>query len=167
MPIKEGDKLPAVTVFGATPNDKVNMAELFAGKKGVLFAVPGAFTPGSSKTHLPGYVEQAAAIHGKGVDIIACMAVNDSFVMDAWGKAHGADDKVQMLADPGGAFTKAVDMELDLSAVLGNVRSKRYSLVIEDGVVTKVNVEPDGKGLTCSLAPNILSQLGGHHHHHH
>jgi len=159
-PIKPGDKLPTVPVFETTPATKVNLAELFAGaKKGVLFAVPGAFTPTCSKTHLPGYVEQAAALKAKGVDVIACISVNDPFVMDAWGKAHNATGKVRMFADPSGAFTKAVDMELDLSGPLGTVRSKRYSLLIEKGVVKKVNVEPDGAGATCSLAPELLKQL--------
>jgi len=159
-PIKPGDKLPTVPVFENSPANQVNLAELFAGvKKGVIFAVPGAFTPGCSKTHLPGYVENAAALKAKGVDLIACVAVNDPFVMDAWGQAHKASGKIRMFADPAGSFTKAVDMELDLSKALGNVRSKRYSLVIENGVVKKVNVEPDGTGLTCSVAPEILKQV--------
>jgi len=159
-PIKPGDKLPSVPVFESTPANQVNLAELFGGvKKGIIFAVPGAFTPGCSKTHLPGYVENAAALKAKGVDLIACIAVNDPFVMDAWGQAQKATGKIRMFADPGGAFTKAVDMELDLSKALGNVRSKRYSLVIEKGVIKKVNVEPDGTGLTCSVAPEILKQV--------
>lgn len=158
-PIKPGDKLPSVPVFDGTPANKVNLAELFANKKGILFAVPGAFTPGCSKTHLPGYVEKFDEITKKGVQVIACVSVNDPFVMDAWGKAHNATGKIHMLADPAGTFTKAVDMEIDLSAALGNVRSKRYSLLVENGVVKAVNVEPDGKGLTCSLAPEILKQL--------
>jgi len=159
-PIKPGDKIPSVPVFETTPVNKVNLAELFSGvKKGVIFAVPGAFTPGCSKTHLPGYVEKAAALKAKGVDVIACISVNDPFVMDAWGQAHNATGKIRMFADPSGAFTKAMDMELDLSAALGNVRSKRYSLLIEQGIVKKVNVEPDGGGLSCSLAPEILKQV--------
>lgn len=108
MPIKAGDKLPNVDLFEGSPANKVNASQLFAGKKGVLFAVPGAFTPGCSKTHLPGYVEQADAIKAKGVDVIACVAINDPFVMEAWGKDQGADGKVTMLADTSGAFTKAV-----------------------------------------------------------
>jgi len=159
MPVKVGDKLPSVTLFEGNPGNKVNPAELFAGKKGVLFAVPGAFTPGCSMTHLPGYVENFSKLQAKGADVVACVAVNDPFVMEAWGKAHGADGKIVMLADPGGAFTKALDMELDLAAVLGNMRSQRYSMVIEDGVIKSLNAEPDGKGLTCSLAPEVLSQL--------
>jgi len=159
-PIKPGDKLPSVPVFENTPANKINLAELFGGvKKGIIFAVPGAFTPGCSKTHLPGYVENAAALKAKGVDLIACISVNDPFVMDAWGQAQKASGKIRMFADPSGAFTKAMDMELDLSGALGNKRSKRYSVVVEKGVVKKVNVEPDGAGLTCSLAPEILKQV--------
>jgi peroxiredoxin 5 len=158
-PIKAGDKLPTTPLFEGAPTNKVTLADVFGNKKGVLFAVPGAFTPGCSKTHLPGYVEQAEALKKKGVEVIACVSVNDPFVMEAWGKAHNADGKVRMLADPSGAFTKEIDMEIDLSGALGNKRSKRYSAVIENGTVKTFNVEPDGKGLTCSLAPEILKQL--------
>lgn len=158
--IKPGDKLPSVNLYEGNPGNKVNIAELFANvKKGIIFAVPGAFTPGCSKTHLPGYVEKFDAIKGKGVEVIACISINDPFVMEAWGDAHKATGKIRMLADTTGEFTKAINMELDLSAALGNIRSKRYSLLVENGVVTKVNVEPDGKGLTCSLAPEILKQI--------
>jgi len=158
--IKVGDKLPSIELYEKDPGTKVNIAELFASsKKGIIFAVPGAFTPGCSKTHLPGYVEKFDVIKSKGVDLVVCISVNDPFVMEAWGEAHKATGKIRMLADTCGTFTKAVGMELDLSAVLGTVRSKRYSLLVENGVVTKVNVEPDGKGLTCSLAPEILKSL--------
>jgi len=158
--IKVGDKLPSVNLYEGNPGKKVNVAELFANvKKGVIFAVPGAFTPGCSKTHLPGYVEKYEAIKAKGVELIVCVSVNDPFVMEAWGEAHKTAGKVRMLADTTGEFTKAVDMELDLKEALGNIRSKRYSLVVENGVVKHVNVEPDGKGLTCSLAPEIMNQI--------
>ncbi|XP_064601541.1 peroxiredoxin-5, mitochondrial-like [Liolophura sinensis] len=159
MPIKVGDKLPSVTLFEGSPNDKVNIAELFASGKGVIFAVPGAFTPGCSKTHLPGYVQDYSKLKEKGVKTVACVSVNDPFVMAAWGEAQGAAGKIRMLADTQGEFTKAVDMELDLSAVLGTKRSQRYSLVVNDGVVTAVNQEPDGKGLTCSLSSELLKNL--------
>ncbi|KAG7282724.1 hypothetical protein CRUP_017650, partial [Coryphaenoides rupestris] len=163
MPIKVGESLPAVEVHEDNPGTKVSMDQLFKGKKGVLFAVPGAFTPGCSKTHLPGFVEQAAELKTKGVQEIACVAVNDAFVMAAWGKEHGVEGKVRMLADPTGAFTKvAVDLLLDKDPVveaLGNKRSQRYVMLVEDGVVKILNVEPDGNGLSCSLAPNILSAL--------
>jgi len=158
--IKVGDKLPSVELYENNPGNKVNILELFSGaKKGIIFAVPGAFTPGCSKTHLPGYVDKFATIKEKGVDLVACVSVNDPFVMEAWGEAHHATGKIRMLADTNGEFTKAIDMELDLKAALGSVRSKRYSLLVENGVVTHVNVEPDGKGLSCSLAPEILKQL--------
>jgi len=158
--IKAGDKLPSINLYEGNPGNKVNIAELFANvKKGIIFAVPGAFTPGCSKTHLPGFVEKFDAIKAKGVDVIACISVNDPFVMEAWGDAQKATGKIRMLADTNGEFTKAISMEIDLSAALGTVRSKRYSLLVENGVVKKVNVEPDGKGLTCSLAPEILKQI--------
>merc|ERR1712168_1792736 len=162
MPIKVGDVLPSINLHENTPGTNVNINELFAGKKGILFAVPGAFTPGCSKTHLPGFVEKAAELKIKGMDEIACIAVNDAFVMAAWGKEQGADGKVRMLADPTGAFTKAVDLLLDnekIVQVLGNKRSQRYSMLVENGVVKQINVEPDGTGLSCSLAPSILSSL--------
>lgn len=162
MPIQVGEHLPAVEVQEGEPGNKVAMDQLFKGKKGVLFAVPGAFTPGCSKTHLPGFVQQAGELKSKGIQEVACISVNDAFVMAAWGKEHGTDGKVRMLADPTGAFATAVDLLLDsdqIVQVLGNKRSKRYSMLVEDGVVKKVNVEPDGTGLTCSLASNILSDL--------
>ncbi|XP_060747100.1 peroxiredoxin-5, mitochondrial [Tachysurus vachellii] len=162
MPIKVGDSLPAVEVQEGEPGNKVSIAQLFKGKKGVLFAVPGAFTPGCSKTHLPGFVADAEKLKSKGVQEVACVSVNDVFVMAAWGKEHGTDGKVRMLADPTGAFTAAVDLFLDnddLLKVLGNKRSKRYVMIVEDSVVKKLKVEPDGTGLTCSLASNVLSDL--------
>uniref|UniRef100_A0A8C0R0Q8 Peroxiredoxin-5 n=1 Tax=Canis lupus dingo TaxID=286419 RepID=A0A8C0R0Q8_CANLU len=147
-PIKVGDAIPSVTVFEGEPGNEVNLAELFKGKKGVLFGVPGAFTPGCSKTHLPGFMEQAEALKAKGVQVIACLSVNDVFVTEAWGRAHNS----------GG---KETDLLLDdsLVSLFGNHRLKRFSMVIENGIVKSLNVEPDGTGLTCSLAPNILSQL--------
>lgn len=155
MPIKAGDKVPAVDLFEKDPGGKVNSGDLFGKGKHIIFAVPGAFTPGCSKTHLPGYVQQCDALKSKGVSSIACISVNDPFVMDAWGENQGANGKIRMLADTCGDFTKAVDMELDATAILGNKRSKRYSMVVQDGVVESVNVEPDGTGLTCSLAEKI------------
>ncbi|XP_016098718.1 peroxiredoxin-5, mitochondrial-like [Sinocyclocheilus grahami] len=162
MPIQVGQHLPDVSVQEGDPGNSISMAKLFKGKKGVLFGVPGAFTPGCSKTHLPGFIQMAGDLRAKGVDEIACLSVNDVFVMSAWGKENGADGKVRMLADPTGAFTKAVDLFLNndhLMQVLGNLRSQRYAMLIEDGVVLKLSVEPDGTGLTCSLAPNFLSEI--------
>ena len=158
MSIQVGDKLPSVELHEGTPADKIDTASLFAGKKTVLFAVPGAFTPGCSKTHLPGYIEDAEAIRAKGVDQVVCVAVNDAFVMSAWGEAQGALGKVRMLADPAAAFARAVGLDVQ-SAGLGGTRSKRYSMIVDDGVVTALNVEPDGFGLSCSLSPSILRQL--------
>ncbi|XP_039100608.1 peroxiredoxin-5, mitochondrial [Hyaena hyaena] len=160
-PIKVGDAIPSVVVFEGEPGNKVNLAELFKGKKGVLFGVPGAFTPGCSKTHLPGFVEQAEALKAKGIQVVACLSVNDVFVTAEWGQAHNSGGKVRLLADPTGAFGKETDLLLDdsLVSLFGNRRLKRFSMVVEDGIVKVLNVEPDGTGLTCSLAPIILAQL--------
>uniref|UniRef100_B3P0D6 Peroxiredoxin-5 n=2 Tax=Drosophila erecta TaxID=7220 RepID=B3P0D6_DROER len=153
--VKVGDSLPAVDLFEDSPANKINTGDLVNGKKVIIFGVPGAFTPGCSKTHLPGYVSSADELKSKqGVDEIVCVSVNDPFVMSAWGKEHGAAGKVRLLADPAGGFTKALDVTIDLPP-LGGVRSKRYSLVVENGKVTELNVEPDGTGLSCSLANNI------------
>ncbi|KAG0720328.1 Peroxiredoxin-5, mitochondrial [Chionoecetes opilio] len=163
MSIKVGDELPSVDLFEETPANSVNTRDLCAGRKVLLFAVPGAFTPGCSKTHLPGFINQAAAIKSKGIQEIACVAVNDPFVMAAWGERQSVGDKrnlgkVRMLADTNGEFTKALGLDQDL-AVLGGLRSKRYSMVVEDGRVVQLNVEPDGKGLSCSLAENTVAKL--------
>eukprot|EP00092_Neocalanus_flemingeri_P055952 GFUD01066262.1.p1 GENE.GFUD01066262.1~~GFUD01066262.1.p1 ORF type:complete len:158 (-),score=43.42 GFUD01066262.1:224-697(-) len=155
-PIAVGDQVPSVTLFEDSPGGKVELASLCAGKKVVIFGVPGAFTPGCSKTHLPGYVAAAEDMKTKGVQEIVCVSVNDPFVMEAWGKDQGAAGKVRMLADTCGDLTKAMELQLDLSAVLGSVRCKRFSMVVEDGKVTSLNVEPDGTGLTCSLADKIV-----------
>lgn len=154
MVIRVGDKLPAVDLFEDSPANKVNLAKIASGKKIVIFAVPGAFTPGCSKTHLPGYIQKAEELRSKGITEIFCVSVNDPFVMSAWGKEHGAEGKVRMLADPKGQFTDAIELSVDLP-VLGGKRSKRYSMVIDDGVIKELNVEPDNTGLSCSLAENI------------
>jgi len=152
-PVKVGDAVPNVDLFEGAPDGKVNLAEVCKEGKVIIFGVPGAFTPGCSKTHLPGYVEGADALKAKGVKDIICVAVNDPFVMAAWGKDQKADGKVRMLADTCGDLTKALDLELTkVATVLGSVRCKRFSLVTEGGKVTQVNVEEDGTGLTCSLA---------------
>uniref|UniRef100_G1Q1S1 Peroxiredoxin-5 n=1 Tax=Myotis lucifugus TaxID=59463 RepID=G1Q1S1_MYOLU len=160
-PIKVGDAIPSVEVLEGQPGNQVNLAELFKGKKGVLFGAPGSFTPGCSKTHLPGFVEQAGALKAKGAQVVACLSVNGVFVAEEWGRAHNTEGKIRLLADPTGAFGKETGLLLDdwLVSLFGNRRLKRFSVVIEDGVVKSLNVEPDGTGLTCSLAPNILSQL--------
>ncbi|MEZ4318451.1 MAG: peroxiredoxin [Myxococcota bacterium] len=158
MSIEVGQSLPHGELHEGNPGNKVDPAEAFAKGRHVVFAVPGAFTPGCSKTHLPGYIEGYATFKAKGIDSVACIAVNDAFVMDAWGKAQGADGKVRMLADPQGAFTKALGLGVD-AAALGGLRSKRYSMVIENGKVAQLNVEPDGFGLSCSLAPALADTL--------
>jgi len=160
MTIKEGDRMPDGE-FGIMTGDgpgSISTDELFKGKKVVLFAVPGAFTPTCSMSHLPGYVEQAAALKAKGVDTIACMAVNDLFVMDAWGKDRGAGDKVLMLADGNGTYTEALGLDLDASGFGMGRRSQRFAIVVDDGVVSKLFVEPP-KTFEVSKAENVLGQL--------
>ena len=132
--------------------------ELFSGKKVVLFSVPGAFTPTCSKEHLPGFIDQADAIKAKGVDTIACMAVNDMFVMDAWGNSAGAGDKVLMLADGNGTYAAALGLELDASGFGLGTRGQRFALVVEDGTITQLHVE-EPMAFKVSSAENILENL--------
>ncbi|XP_049868476.1 peroxiredoxin-5, mitochondrial [Pectinophora gossypiella] len=153
-PIKVGDTIPSVDLFEDSPANKVNLKDLSSGKKVVLFAVPGAFTPGCSKTHLPGYVEKADQLKSEGVAEIVCVAVNDPYVMAAWGQQHNTKGKLRMLADPSGQFIKALDLGTNL-APLGGFRSKRFSMVINNAKVEELNVEPDGTGLSCSLADKL------------
>jgi len=136
----------------------ISSDELFAGKKVVLFALPGAFTPTCSAKHLPGFVQQAEAIKAKGVDTIACLSVNDAFVMGAWGKDQGVSDKVLMLADGSADLTKALGLELDLNNRGFGLRSQRYAMIVDDGVVTAVNVE-QGNEFKVSSAETILAAL--------
>ena len=160
MTIKVGDKIPAATLtqMGADGPQPVTTDELFGGKKVALFALPGAFTPTCSAKHLPGFVEQAAAIKAKGVDTIACVSVNDVFVMDAWGRDQNVGDNVAMLADGSGQFAKALDLELDLVERGLGVRSRRYSMIVDDGTVSQLNLE-EGGGFEVSDAGTLLSQL--------
>ena len=160
MTIKVGDKIPSVKIKHMTKDGvkDITTDEIFGGKKVALFALPGAFTPTCSAKHLPGFVQNAGAIKGKGVNTIACLAVNDAFVMDAWGKDQKVADKVMMLADGSAAFTKAVGLELDLLGRGMGVRSQRYAMIIEDGKVTKLNVEAAG-AFEVSSAEHVLSQL--------
>jgi glutaredoxin/glutathione-dependent peroxiredoxin len=146
MTIKVGDKVPAVKLKQMTPEGMkdVDTGEFFKGKKVVLFALPGAFTPTCSAKHLPGFVEKAAELRSKGVDAVACLSVNDAFVMNAWGKDQKADGKVQMLADGNGDFTRAVGLEMDGSGYGLGKRSQRYAMVVQDGVVKTLNVEKPG-----------------------
>ena len=158
MSIQVGDAIPAGALHENSPATKHNPAELFASGKHVLFGVPGAFTPGCHKTHLPGYVADYDTIVGKGVDSINCVAVNDAFVMGAWGASNNVEGKVRMLADPAGEFVSAMGLDVN-AAVLGGTRSKRFSMIIQDGKVAALNVEPDGFGLSCSLSNELLEQL--------
>ncbi len=157
MPIKEGDKIPAVTVKTSDMKD-VTTEELFGGKKVVIFAVPGAFTPTCSEHHLPGYIEQAEAIRARGVDSILCVSVNDAFVMGAWGRERGAGDAVTMIADGNGDFSKAIGLDFDGSGIGFGIRSQRYAAIVEDGVVTKLAVEEPMK-FEVSSAEAILEAL--------
>lgn len=156
--IAQGQKLPTATLSQLTKDGMVNhdVTELFAGKKVVLFAVPGAFTPTCSEAHLPGYVVLADQFNAKGVDLIACVAVNDAFVMKAWGEAQNASELL-MLADGDASFTKALGLEMD-TAGFGGVRSQRYAMVIENGVVTLLNVEAP-KEFEASKAEVVLAAL--------
>jgi peroxiredoxin len=160
MAIQVGEKLPSVDLqyMGANGVETINSDELFAGKKVVLFALPGAFTPTCSASHLPGYVVSSDDIFARGVDRIACLSVNDAFVMDAWGKQHNADDRVMMLADGSGHFTRALGLELDLDAAGMGIRSQRYAMIVNDGVVELLNVEAP-KEFKVSDAQTILSSL--------
>ena len=161
MAIKVGDRLPEAKfrVMTAEGPGWKTTNEVFKGKKVVLFAVPGAFTPTCHKNHLPGFVQNAAAIKAKGVDSIAVTAVNDGFVMDAWKKASNAEGKIEFLADGNGEFAKAIDMTLDGSGNGLGLRSKRYSMLVEDGVVKKLNVEEAPGKAETSSADALLKQL--------
>jgi glutaredoxin/glutathione-dependent peroxiredoxin len=160
MTIKVGDKMPKgqFTRFGANGPEPLSTDDLFKGKTVVLFSVPGAFTPTCSAKHLPGFVTNADAIKKKGVDTIACMAVNDVFVMRAWGESSKAADKVLMLADGNGEYARALGLELDASKFGMGTRSKRFSMIVKDGVVKQLNVEPPGE-FGVSSAETALKQL--------
>ncbi len=160
MSIKVGDSIPSMKLMMGTAEGpkEVSTDDLFKGKKVVMFAVPGAFTPTCSAKHLPGFVQNAEAIKAKGVDSVVCVAVNDAFVMGAWGKDQGTGDKVVMLADGSAALTKALGLELDLTARGLGVRSQRYALVAEDGKVTHLAVEAPG-GFEVSKAELILAAI--------
>jgi peroxiredoxin len=158
--IQVGDKMPSVMLSSIDSSGSVTLStdELFNGKRVVVFAVPGAFTPACSEQHLPGFVQQADAIKAKGVDTVACIAVNDRFVMDAWGKAQQVGDKIMMLSDGNGELTKALGLELDLSEKGLGMRSKRYAMIVDNGVVKSVDVE-EGGAVKVSTAEKILEKL--------
>ena len=160
MAVKVGDKLPQATFTTMGPDGPkpVTTEELTKGKTLALFAVPGAFTPTCSAKHLPGFKQKASELRAKGVDTIACVSVNDVFVMNAWGKDQGVGDDIVMLADGNGDFTKAVGLELDASRFGMGPRSQRYSMIVKDGVIKELNVEAGGE-FRVSASDYMLEQL--------
>jgi peroxiredoxin len=160
MAIKAGDRMPSGTLKTMTKDGPKDLTtdDLFKGKKVVLFSVPGAFTPTCDAKHLPGFVQLADQIRAKGVDTIACMAVNDVFVMNAWGKQSGVGDKVLMLADGNGDYARALGLELDAKGFGMGMRGQRFAIVVDKGVATHVDVEAPGQ-FKVSAADHILSQL--------
>jgi glutaredoxin/glutathione-dependent peroxiredoxin len=162
MSVKVGDKIPSVTVKHMTASGLADLKtdELFQGKKVVVFGVPGAFTPTCSKTHLPGYVSKSDEIKAKGVDAIVCLSVNDPFVMNAWAEQLGAQGKVTMLPDHNGELTKALGLEMDGRGAGLGTRSKRFSMVVDDGVVKSVDVEEKASEVSVSGADACMVHLG-------
>lgn len=160
MTIKVGDAVPAATLRKLTADGPapVETAGLFAGRTVALFAVPGAFTPTCSARHLPGFIDKAEAFRAKGVDEVVCIAVNDPFVMGAWGKSAGADGKVSMLADGNGDFAQALGLTMDLSKLGLGTRSQRFSMLVKDGKVVQLNIEEPG-AFQLSSAEHLLGQL--------
>lgn len=160
MSVSVGDKIPLVTLKTMTAEGpkEISTAEIFAGKKVVLFGLPGAFTPTCSAKHLPGFIDKHDDLVAKGVDTITCISVNDAFVMGAWGKAQEAGDKVLLLADGNADFAKAMGLDADFTAYGMGIRSKRFALVAEDGVVKVLNVEAAGQ-FEVSSADYVLNQL--------
>jgi peroxiredoxin len=160
MAIKEGDKLPDATfmTFGGEGPRPITTDEVFKGKRVALLAVPGAFTPTCSAKHLPGFKEKAADLRAKGIDSIACISVNDVFVMKAWGADQGVGEDIVMLADGNGAFTQAIGLDFDGSKFGMGSRSQRYSMIVNDGVVEKLNVEEGGE-FRVSSADYMMAQL--------
>ncbi|MBK9078988.1 MAG: peroxiredoxin [Hyphomicrobium sp.] len=161
MTIKVGDSIPSgkFTVMGADGPAERTTAEVFNGKKVALFAVPGAYTPTCHKTHMPGFVDRVAELKAKGIDTIACTAVNDVFVLDNWSKDTGAAGKIEMLADGSGDFAKALGLEIDLSGFGLGVRSKRYAMLVDNGVVKVLNVEDSPPVAEKSSAANLCSMI--------
>jgi glutaredoxin/glutathione-dependent peroxiredoxin len=161
MAIQVGDRLPeaSFTIMGADGPAASTVAEVFAGKKVALFAVPGAYTPTCHKNHMPGFVERVEELKAKGVDAIACTAVNDIFVLDNWARDTGASGKIEMLADGSGDFAKAIGLDIDLSQFGLGLRSKRYAMLVEDGVVKVLNIEDSPPLADKSSAANLCSMI--------
>ncbi|MGZ8336043.1 MAG: redoxin family protein [Allosphingosinicella sp.] len=160
MTIQVGDRIPSANLVKATADgpQPVDSDSFFAGRKVALFSVPGAFTPTCSARHLPGYVERAGELAGKGIDEVACVAVNDAFVMQAWGEQAGAGGKVTMLADGNGDFAKSLGLTMDASKFGMGTRGQRWSAIVDDGVVSELNVEEPG-AFSVSSAEYLLNQL--------
>jgi peroxiredoxin len=160
MTISVGDKIPSITLHTMESGsvNAVKTDDLFKGKKVVLFALPGAFTPTCSARHLPGFIDHSEEIRKKGVDTVACLSVNDAFVMDAWGKDRGAGDKVMMLADGNADFSKAIGLTMDGTGYGMGLRAQRYAMIVEDGVVKALNVEAPG-AFEVSSAESVLKAL--------
>lgn len=158
--IKIGDTIPSTKLTIATPDGpkETSTDEFFGGKKVVMFAVPGAFTPTCSAKHLPGYLQNVEALKEKGADVVACMSVNDGFVMAAWARDQGVDGRLTMLADGSGAFTKALGLELDLTARGLGIRSQRFAMVVQDRTVQSLSVEQPG-GFEVSKVESVLAAL--------
>ncbi len=161
MTIQVGDKIPSATLYRMTEDGPaaITTEELTAGRKVVMFGLPGAFTPTCSAQHVPGFLRHADEILAKGVDAIACVSVNDAFVMGAWAKDQGVGDKILMLADGSAELTKAMGLDLDLTGRGMGVRATRFSMILEDGVVKALNVEENPGALDVSSAERILEQL--------
>jgi peroxiredoxin len=160
MSIKVGDRMPAgkFKIMGEGGPQELTTEQLFGGKKVVLFSVPGAFTPTCNAKHLPGYVQQGAALRAKGVDTVACMAVNDVFVMNAWGKSASVGESVQMLADGNGEYARALGLELDATGFGMGKRGQRFAIVVDQGIATQVYVEAPGE-FKVSAAEHVLAGL--------
>ncbi len=160
MTVKKGDKIPEATLqrMGASGPEPITTEELFGGKKVAFFALPGAFTPTCSAKHVPGYLANADTLKEKGIDMIACMSVNDAFVMGAWAKDQGTGDKIAMLADGSGIFAKALGLEFDASKFGMGTRSQRFSMIVNDGTVEELNIEAPG-AFEVSTAEYMLKQL--------
>jgi peroxiredoxin len=160
MPVEIGTPVPdaAVQVLREGRPESVQTGDLLGKGKVVLLAVPGAFTPTCSNVHLPGYVKQASELRAKGVDTIACISVNDAWVMDAWGQAQGVGDDIVMIADGNGEFTEAMGLGFEVPAIGLKARSSRYAAVIEDGIITQLDVEP-GPGVTVSSCDSVLEKV--------
>ena len=160
MTIQVGDTLPSINLMTMTTEGPkpISMTEISSGKKVVLFAVPGAFTPTCSAQHLPGFIKHNKELRDKGIDVVACVSVNDPFVMNAWGEDRKVGEEVLMLSDGNGEFTAAIGLEMDGSGFGLGTRSQRYAMIIDDGVVSALNVEP-GPGIDISSAEKILEQL--------